>query len=131
MLISTKNIQHIPNKSNRKNKSRKFYSWELKRFKVQMKHSFEIDIFPSTSRDYGIQIIKSEILTEINTRNIFDFNFIAAEKDFLSIRNLKDPDEYLNLYYKNGKWEEEYFLFTFRNYNDEYFLLEKGQVELK
>jgi len=130
VLISEENIIHIANKSNRKNKNRKFYLWELKRFKEQKKNDFEMDIFPSTSEKRGIQIIKTQILSEINFRNIFDFNYVPIEKDFLSIRNIKDNDEYLNLYFRHGKWEEEYFLYTLRNYKDEYIVIGKGQVEL-
>lgn len=43
---------------------------------------------------------------------------------------MKDRDEYLNLYYKDGKWEEEYFIFTLKKFNDVYFLIERGQTEL-
>ena len=130
-LISEKNIQHIANKSNRKNKGRKFYSWELKRFKQEIAYAFEVDVFPSTSKNSGIQSIKNEILIEVNNRNVFDFTYTPNEKDFLSIISLKDSDEYLNLYYRNGKWEEEYFLCTLKKYNHEYFLVEKGQTELQ
>lgn len=100
------------------------------RFEEQKKHNIEIDIFPSTSEKRGIQIVKSKLISEINLRNIFDFSYVPIDKDFLSIRNIKDDDEYLNLYFRYDKWEEECFLYALRNYKDEYIVIGKGQVEI-
>lgn len=129
-FISAKNIQHIANKSNRKNKNRKFYSWKLERFHQHTEYAFAIDICPSSSENGLIQIQKIEILNIINKLNIFDFDYTPNEKDFLSITNPKDKNEYLNLFYSNGQWIEEYFAYTLREYGDEYTLIEKGQIEL-
>ncbi|NHN24769.1 hypothetical protein FIA58_003685 [Flavobacterium jejuense] len=73
LLLSKNNIPEIPNKNNRKNKNRIFYSWTLERFVANHKADFEIDVFPSDPETCKIQSCKEDLLLQINSRNIFDF----------------------------------------------------------
>ena len=130
-LIVKDNWKGIPNRNNRQNKTRKIYSWKLERFSHNVKVDFEIDFFPSSSAIRGIQLLKNDILKEINSKNIFDFHYEPMERDFLSIKNLKDPEEYLWLIFLNGNWIEEKYLYSERNYTDKYDEVENGFVEIK
>ncbi len=53
------------------------------------------------------QIGIDQILTEMNLRNCFDFNYTPQERDQLCINNgLENPDyKYFCLIYKNGNWQ--------------------------
>ena len=89
ILISKLNIKEVPNKNSRKNRNRNFYFWKLERFIKNNKNDIEIDVFPSSSENTNIQNIKDKIIFEINNFNIFDFEFLPMEKDYLSIVNKK------------------------------------------
>lgn len=130
-FLSKEDFNNIPNRSNRKNKNRLFYSWKLERFANTISADFEVAIFPSKSKASGIQIIKFYLLKAINSSNLFDFQYSPKEKDYLSIINLSDKDEFLLLIYINGSWIEEEYLNASRNYFDQFIELENGYLEIK
>lgn len=130
-FISKENFNKIPNRNNRKNKNRLFYTWKIERFSCHQNADIEIDIFPSQSKAIGIQMIKKDLIKEMNNGNLFDYQYSPQEKDYLSIINLNDHYEYLRLIYTNGKWIEEEYLYANRNYFDTYIEVESGYIEIK
>lgn len=129
VLISKKNLPTFPHQSSKKNKTQNLYSWTIERFKEHQTSTLDIDIFPSSPKEKGIQQFKNEFIFELNHRNIFDFDFAPLEKDYLSIFNKKEKESYLNLIFIHGEWEEEYFINSIRDYLDIYIEFESGIFE--
>lgn len=130
-FISKENYIKILNRNKRKNRNRLFYNWKLERFYCNNNAEFQIDIFPSKSKAVGIQFLKNNLLKDLNSSNLFDFHYSPQENDYLSIIHLKDHDEYLRLIYNNGRWIEEEYLYSIRNYFDTYIEFENGYLEIK
>ncbi|CAL2094412.1 hypothetical protein [Tenacibaculum sp. 190524A05c] len=109
------------------------YKWTLERIiSTNNSNTIEIDYFPSSSENGLIQTLKTEIITKLNSCNVFDFDYIPFEKDYLNITNQKNEDEYLNLIFLEGIWIEEKHLNDLRNPNlDNYKTLEIGDLELQ
>ena len=128
VLISNENFIGLPNKNNRQNKNRKFYEQQLERF-FEDRGFGEVcmDITPMRPIDNGIQNFKSEIISELNSRNVFDFPYCPKEQDTLRITNLKNLYDYLYLQFLNNKWGE------FRNmtFSERYQPVREGKFELK
>lgn len=130
-FISKENWAGFPTK-NRKNKHRKFYSWKLSRFiKNLLESEVMIDIFPSSSENIGIQLIKTAIIASVNRGNPFDFDYIPAETDFLENSSMENNNKYLLLIFKAEEWIVEKFIFTERAYFDIYADLKTGYTELQ
>lgn len=127
-ITSTIARNNITNKTDRKNKKKNVYLWELKRYIETHDTNLEIDIFPSTPEHRGIQTLKELIIQEMNHSILFEFDYSPMEKDWLFIRNKEENDDYLNLMFINNVWEEEYFLYSKRNFNDSYESLGNGVI---
>lgn len=138
MLVSKENWIPIPNKNNRKNKHRKIYSWKLEKASRTDEQIFDqkeiedyaiMDITPKVP--YGqLQDLKQNILSEINQKSLFDFEYVPKELDILNIYSLKEHDDYLNLIFFNGNWIEDGHFNSFRNNRDKYSEYKIGFVEL-
>lgn len=129
VLISKQNFVGIPNKNNRQNKHRKFYEWQLSRFINDPGFgNLSVDILPRSPYETGIQRVKSEIITELNSRNLFDFSFSPAEQDTLHLTNEKEYDDHLLLRFLNGKWDD--FTYPDMTFSEEYRIIHSGKFEL-
>src|SRR5690606_39185676 len=127
-ITSTIEWNNTTGKIDRNNKKKKVYLWELKRFIKINETNIDVDIFPSTPEHRGIQTLKELIIQEMNHSILFEFDYSPMEKDWLCIRNKEDNDDYLNLMFINNVWEEEYFLYSIRNFNDSYESLGNGLI---
>lgn len=133
-MDSEKKIQFISQqirriRPNKKKEPQTIYSWKLERLKESME-SF-MDVFPSTPADDGIQQYKEEIISNLNTKNLFDFEYIPKERDFLSIQLKSSPYIYLNLIFIEEQWIEEYYVCNLRGPADEYIVLKNGSINLE
>lgn len=102
-LISIK--EH--SKKDKRNKLKKLYSWHLERYNPKIELVSFMDVTPKQPKKYGIQLLKSEIISEINNRNIFDFPFEPVNEDFLVLKNIRDYDDFLSLSFTNETWKED------------------------
>lgn len=127
-ITSTIEWNNTTGKIDRNNKKKKVYLWELKRFIKINETNIDVDIFPSTPEHRGIQTLKELIIQEMKHSILFEFDYSPMEKDWLCIRNKEDNDDYLNLMFINNVWEEEYFLYSIRNFNDSYESLGNGLI---
>ena len=102
-LISIK--EH--SKKDQRDKSKKLYSWYLQRYHPEIEFKYFMDVMPSQPKNCGIQLLKSEIISEINSRNVFDFPFEPKDEDFLFLQNIRDNEDFLSLYFVGEKWKED------------------------
>ena len=135
-LISKDNWIPIQNRNNRKNKRRKFYDWKLDRFYMKAKPEIQIfdnyalmDVTPFIPSGI-LQNLKEEFLAEINSRQIFDFDYQPVEFDFLTINNPKVIDDWLHLIFINDSWIEHHWYEKIRNPKDTYLEFKSGFWEL-
>lgn len=106
------------------------YFWRLERFKATPKDLFDTT-FPMSPLGNGIQNIKEDLISKLNSQNLFDFDYLPKENDFLSIYPYdRDSLGYLNLVYMENAWLEEYFLSLYRDPVDEYTELRSGRIDL-
>lgn len=132
-LISKANFSIVPAKRSRKNKHRQFYTWILERFvnTPRSSKSYDLDHFPSSSEQTGIQLVKKDFIKAMNQHNLFDFEFLPKKRDYLSIQFDDNKDVYLHLIFLDKNWQEEHFSDTLRNINsDRYILFTEGKFEL-
>ena len=94
-------------KKDKRDKSKKLYSWYLQRYHPEIEFIYGMDVMPSQPKNNGIQLLKSEIISEINSRNVFDFPFEPKDEDFLFLQNIRDYEDFLCLYFVGEKWKED------------------------
>jgi|GEM_PF-6972001 len=115
-----KNLQLISikehSKKDKRNKLNKLYNWYIERYNQNIELVSFMDVLPKQPKKYGIQLLKSEIILEINSRNIFDFTFEPENEDFLVLTNINDCEDFLSLSFFNENWYEDFRL-TISNRN--------------
>ena len=74
--------------------------WILERISVNLK-DLETYIIGQFSTTYLMNI--DDIIEQLNTTNIFDFDYIPKQKDILT---LDFVDDYYQLIYTKGEWRE-------------------------
>lgn len=76
--------------------------WVLERMTINLKDVERVDIgmFPF-DYDFNIEFI----LSQLNSKNTFDFEYIPKQKDTLTLHFESDV---FNLIYTNGKWRDFY-----------------------
>jgi len=87
---------------------KKHYLWSLRSY-VGFIFDFldGLIIFPSEKLD---DVITSDfILSQINSKNCFDFEYNPSEGDCLIIHNLNFSEGYLEFIYKGAQWEKDYY----------------------
>lgn len=125
-----KNLQFISRnehfKKEKRDKLKKLYFWHLERYNPNVELEFAMDVLPKQPKNHGLQLMKFEIISELNTRNIFDFKFEPQNEDFLRLQNIRHSDDFLTLSFYNGNWKEN-IRFSISNRDQ---IIHKGIFEL-
>lgn len=84
------------------------YIWTLSRY-IGPKESMRKGKIMIPVKDFENGISAENIISKLNTENIFDFEYTAQERDTLHISfNAKNTAEYkyFSLIFREGKWQE-------------------------
>ena len=81
------------------------YTWELKRRNPALEQYYLKGdaMFPFYEAEE--KTIRQKILTALNNRNCFDFDYQPQKDDWLNISNPKLPTGYFEFRYQNKQWE--------------------------
>lgn len=126
LFIPFSNSKHKNRKDVFKRQSKLIYWWKLERLKRSS--DVYLDGFYWGRNTTGIQTFKEDLIAELNTKHLFDFEYLPQEKDYLSIH--LNSLVYLHLSYEGNIWVEDSHFNPLRSSNSQYTELNKGKVDL-